>query len=236
MPVNSKDQPSIYQIATEKPGETLAGWLRTTIAKLAVANPGWCTAYNKMLATAPDGILRHSETSQARHDSNRMHEMAMLTDLVMTPQDAASTLREQAYLLGGPGATDVSDVDLVAGVIGAEVWMAALNYSNLAYATAAGPDAVGSAAAILARVCGQGIPIMPVDPDWPTLRFPMEGVILAIRHGRTWVNRTLGKDAWENVCAKIITDLGFCAGGGTKTHEASLLLGVRAFDIEPWEN
>lgn len=234
--MDSRDQPSIYQIAEEKPGETLAAWLRVTIAQVAVANSGWCKHYNELLATVPDGVLRHPETNQTRRNSNAPYKMTVLTDLTMTPQEAASTLREQGYLLGGPNETDASAVDLVAGVLGAEVWMAALDYTNLAYATAGGPDAVGAAAAILARVCGQGVPTMPVDPDWPTLRFPMDGILLVIRHGRTWSDRVLGADAWENVCVRIITDLGFCAGGGTKTHEASLLLGVRAFDIESERN
>jgi hypothetical protein len=147
-------------------------------------------------------------------------------------REAAATILRQASHLGAED-LGASDLDLVSAVIGAEVWLAAVDADNLAYAAAKGPDAIASAAALLARACGQGVSTMPLDPDWPTLRFPQQQIISVLEHCRAWSDRIVGEHAWSEVTARVVTDLAFVAGGGTKTHDASLLLGIRMLDISP---
>lgn len=223
------NQPSIYQIALEAPQPGLAGRLRVVIAQVAVADPVWCRTYDALVAATERTGLRHPETYVLESEQAPAGAV-FLTDLTMDPREAAATMLRQAQHLGAED-LGASDLDLVAAVIGAEAWLAALDADNLAYAAAKGPDAIAAAAALLARACGHGVTTMPLDPDWPTLRFPLDRVIDAVRRGRAWSDAVLGVDAWSEVTARVVTDLAFHAGGGTKTHDASLLLGVRMADL-----
>lgn len=231
--VNTNSQPSMYQIAREQRQHGLAGQLRSTIVELAVTDPSWCLSYDKLLDYLRDtGMsLRHPEAI-SMNQSTVSYRPVFISDFLISPSQASLVLRSQASHLGAEDSL-ARDLDLVAAVIGAEIWMAALDKDSLAYAASQGPDASSSAAAILARVCGSGIETMPIDPDWPSLRFPMEHVLEALSHARSWCDCVLGKESWAEVARRVVTDLGYFALGGTKTHDASLLLGVRMLDIKP---
>jgi hypothetical protein len=222
-------QPTIYQIALEEPAAGLAARLRVVIAKVAVEDANWCRTYETLIEMLGEKNLKHPEMYVVEKGT-RYNGPILLTSPESGPLDAATVLHQQAAHLGARGGC-ASDLDTVAAVIAAECWMAALDCEDLAYAAAKGPDAIASAAAILARVCGEGVLPMPLDPDWPTLKFPMEKLLDAARRGRAWSDRILGEAAWGEVVARVVTDLGWFAGGGTKTHEASLLLGVRMHEI-----
>lgn len=225
------NQPSIYQIALERPEPGLAGRLRVVIAQVAVSDPTWCQTYDALVEATKVSGLRHPETYVLEHDAAQREPVYIVSSSFELREAAATILRQASHL----GAQDqgASDLDLVSAVIGAEVWLAAVDADNLAYAAAKGPDAISSAAALLARACGQGVSTMPLDPDWPTLRFPQQQIINVLEHCRAWSNHVLGEHAWGEVTARVVTDLAFYAGGGTKTHDASLLLGVRMLDINP---
>ena len=226
-------QPTIYQIALEEPSGGLASRLRVVIAKVAVQDAAWCRSYETLLASLHEalgeGQIRHPEMFIVEKGT-RYNGPVLVTGSDIDIETAARNVLEQAACLGAPRGL-VSDTDLVAAVTAAECWMAALDCEDLAYAAAKGPDAMASAAAILARACGEGVLPMPLDPDWPACRFPMEKLLDAARRCRAWSDRVLGEDAWGEIVARVVTDLGWFAGGGTKTHEASLLLGVRMQDI-----
>lgn len=219
-----KAQPTIYQIAMEEPGRGLAERLRVTIAKVAIDDANWCKSYETLIDLLGEAELKHPEMFVV--EKGTRYNGPVLVKSADTDLDTAvAVLRKQAACLGVVG--DAGEIDTVAAVVAAECWMAALDCEDLAYAAAKGPDAIGSAAAILARVCGEGVSPMPFDPDWPTLKFPMEKLLEAARRGRAWSDRILGEHAWGDVALRVVTDIGWFAGGGTKTHEASLLLGVR---------
>lgn len=218
-------QPTIYQIAMEEPTGGLAARLRVVIAKVAVADTNWCRSYETLIGLLGENELKHPEMFIVEKGT-RYNGPILLTTPDVSLEDAAVVLHQQAAYLGVDGGF-ATELDTVSAVVAAECWMAALDCEDLAYAAAKGPDAIASAAAILARVCGEGVLPMPLDPDWPALKFPMEKLLDAARRGRAWSDRVLGEDAWSEVVARVVTDLGWFAGGGTKTHEASLLLGVR---------
>jgi len=224
-------QPSIYQIALEEPAGSLAARLRVVIAKVAVEDPNWCRTYEALIEALGEGGLRHPEMFTVENGTT-YNGPVLLREPAGDPEEVAATVVAQARNLGAPH-VGAAEVDLVAAVVAAECWMAALDAENLAYAAAKGPDAIASAAAILARACGEGVPVMPADPDWPSLKFPMEKLLRAAARGRAWSDWALGEAAWGEVVGRVVTDLGYMAGGGTKTHEASLLLGVRMSEITP---
>ena len=218
-------QPTIYQIALEEPIGGLAARLRVVIAKVAVQDTNWCRSYETLIGILGENELKHPEMFIVEKGT-RYNGPILLTSLDIESRDAAIVLHQQAAYLGVGGGI-ATELDTVSAVIAAECWMAALDCEDLAYAAAKGPDAIASAAAILARVCGEGVVPMPLDPDWPACKFPMENLLDAASRGRAWSDRVLGENAWGDVVARVVTDLGWFAGGATKTHEASLLLGVR---------
>lgn len=218
-------QPTIYQIAMEEPTAGLAARLRVTIAQVAVQDTNWCRTYETLIEMLGEKDLKHPEMFVVEKGT-RYNGPVLIKHPDTDPGAAAAILLKQAACLGAPRGP-VDDLDMVAAAVGAECWMAALDCEDLAYAAAKGPDAIASAGALLARICGEGVLPMPLDPDWPALKFPMEKLLEAARRGRAWSDRVLGADAWNEVVARVVTDLGWYAGGGTKTHEASLLLGVR---------
>lgn len=224
-------QPTIYEIAAETPARGLAEWLRVAIAKAAAADPGWRKTYDRLLDVSRGRQLRHPEMFVTREDDKLGYKApVLLKDLAGQPDDLLQPLLEEARYLGADD-YHAEELDKVAAVVGCEIWFAAVDANELSYAAAKGPDAIASAAALLARACGFGVPVMPADPDWPTLRFPLDRVLDAVRRGRAWSDAVLGVDAWGEVTARVVTDLAFRGGGGTKTHDASLLLGVRMADI-----
>jgi hypothetical protein len=221
--------PNIYEIAKEAPGTGVASALRTTIARIATEDPRWRQTYDRLIEVTGEEILRHPETVHYPSETEIRYRPVYLTDEHVPVETAAEVLLRQAGLLGVEGCGE--DVAVVAAIIAAEVWMAALEADDLAYAAAKGPDAIASAAAILARVSGHGVAAMPLDPDWPSLRFPQENVIQALRHARNWAETQGFAGDWANITAMVVTDLGYFAAGGSKTHEAALLLGVRMPEI-----
>jgi hypothetical protein len=221
--------PNIYEIARETPGTGAASALRSTIARIATEDPRWRQTYDRLIEVTGEETLRHPETVHYPSDVESTYRPVYLTGEHVPVDTAAEVLLRQAGLLGADGRGE--DIAVAAAVIAAEIWMAALEADDLAYAAAKGPDAIASAAAILARVSGHGVAAMPLDPDWPSLRFPQENVIQALRHARAWAEtQGFGKD-WSNITAMVVTDLGYLASGGSKTHEAALLLGVRMPEI-----
>jgi hypothetical protein len=224
-----KAQPTIYQIALEEPGRELAAQLRVTIAKVAVQDAAWCRSYETLIEMLGEKDLKHPEMFVVEKGT-RYNGPVLVKGVDTGIEEVGGTLLKQAACLGAVGG-GADEVDTVAAVVAAECWMAALDCEDLAFAAAKGPDAIASAAAILARVCGEGVVPMPLDPDWPTFKFPMEKLLEAARRCRAWSDRVLGEAAWNEIVARVVTDIGWFAGGGTKTHEASLLLGVRMSDI-----
>jgi hypothetical protein len=225
------EQPSIYAIAAETPSATLASRLRVTIAKVATSDPEWCRTYDNLIEATSAGGLRHPEMHVFKQRALWTGPV-YLADASVSVRDAAETLLMQAERLGADD-TAASDLDLVSAVVAAEVWLAVGDADNLAYAAAKGPDAIASAGAILARACGQGVALMPFDPDWPSLRFPLDHLPAVVGLARAWSDCVLGVHAWGEITARVVTDLAYHAAGGTKTHDASLFLGLRMLDIPP---
>lgn len=217
---------TIYEIAEETPSSGAASVLRCVIARIAVEDPRWRATYDRMLESQTGPVLEHPETVTLATDTESVYVPVFLTDPSISPREAAATMVEQAAMLGTPD-QHATTAELAAAVLGAEVWMAAVNADNLAYAAAKGPDAIASAAALLARATGNGVDVMPLDPDWPALRFPQQNVLRAIEHARRWVSNNRLDHLWDAVGAMAVTDLAYRATGKSKTHEASLLLGVR---------
>jgi len=218
--------PTIYDIAKETPSAEVASVLRCVIARIATEDPRWRTTYDRLLESQAGSEIKHPESVVLAGESSAEYQPVLLDDLSLDPFAAAEGIREQAEMLGAED-REGSEIDVVSAVIASEIWMAAVGADNLAYAAAKGPDAISSAAAILARVSGNGAAVMPLDPDWPSLKFPQSNVLLAVKRGRLWVSQN-GLDAdWPTITAAVVTDLSYRARGGSKTHEAALLLGVR---------
>lgn len=232
--MNAPARVSIYDIAAERPRDGIAGDLRVNIARHAAAEAEWAHLYDRFLAKTPTGPLRHPENITM--PVTRVWAPTF-TEIGASLETSTATLSEQAQLLGAHPTVPIDAVELTAAVVAAEIWFAAVDADDLAYAAAKGPDAVSSAAAILARVSGHGVTTFPFDPAWPSLTFPLDGVLVAAAHCRAWAEHILDGDRWNDVLARVVTDLSWRVGGGSKTHEAALLLGVRGETIlaEPFD-
>ena len=217
---------TIYDIAKETPSAEIASVLRCVIARIATEDPRWRTTYDRLLESQAGSDIKHPESVILAGEAVVQYQPVLLADLSADPMSAAAGILEQAEMLGAADRL-ASDNDIAAAVIAAEIWMAAVGADNLAYAAAKGPDAISSAAAILARVTGNGSDVMPLDPDWPSLKFPQNNVLLAAEQARRWVHQNGLDQHWPTITATVVTDLSYKARGSSKTHEAALLLGVR---------
>lgn len=123
-----------------------------------------------------------------------------------------------------------TDVDLVSAAVALELWSSVFYMDvwqgALKCAGIEGPDAMNSASAILARAFGHGLPCMPIDPDFPDVNFESKILFSAAGMCKEFSDRTIGKDAWSRVTSNVVSDLGYRAQGKSRTHNASLLLGM----------
>jgi hypothetical protein len=218
---------TVYSILAEPECGDTASRLRREIARLAVANPNFCRHYDGYLAESVDGDgeIHHPEEEYGRPSRFKYDGPVFIVSPDTPLETIYPVLQSQARVLKCETG-DVSHEDLIAAAVGAECWMAAVERNDLCVAAIQGPDSIGSSAAVLARVTGNGVDVLPLDPQWPTLIFPMNKFLTALGRCREWAENLAGVDAWPGIAAKVATDLGWRASGGTKSHEASLLLGA----------
>lgn len=220
-------QPSIYEIANEKIGSTVAEHIRWRIADNAVQNPEWCAGYDNLLQhiRSTTGVLRHPESWDNLPSKVRYSGPVIVTSRHASLEEVMGTFEDEiAWLMDETGQAE--SIDLIASIAAAECWMAVLGCESTSYAASRGPDAIASLSAIIARACGDGVDVTPLDPSWPSCRFNMHNLMGALYTCRDWVGEVLGRECWPAVAVRITSDLGWKATGSTKTHDASLLLGV----------
>ena len=221
---------TIYDLASWEEVPGLANTIRTRMAKRAVENPLWTTHYDRILGTAGLFGPVHPEDVPFLPTETLYAVDQPLHSIRRTVAQNAAVLRMHATALAGDQ-PQPSLVDILASVVGAEIWKASLACVSLTRAANKGPDAISSAAAILARVSGHGVEIMPVDPEDPSTDFNHEPARAAAAVGHKWVLALVGPFVWPEVAARVSTDLGWGALGGTRTHQCSLVMGHELTEI-----
>lgn len=117
-------------------------------------------------------------------------------------------------------------LELWASVFYMDLWQGALRCAGIE-----GPDALNSLSAILARAFGQSVPCMPLDPEFPSINFESKIFFNTVSLCREFVEHTLGEDSWPQVVNNVVSDMGYKAQGKSRTHNASLLLGLTTLNI-----
>lgn len=222
-----------YQIAVQDPGSEKADLLKIRLAALAVKNSTWCDMYDEILSGCDQLQVANMENIATRRDTHDEYEPVLLTTLELTSGEAIRPLVELVEVLApSQGVSEAAnELDRLAAVIAAEIWLAALLANHPIDATSKGPDALNSIGAILARASGSPVPSMPFDPSLPSMRFALHRVVQAARRGRLWLGIHHDASQWEEIAFRVVTDLSYGAGGNSKTHDAALFLGHHILEI-----
>ena len=147
-------------------------------------------------------------------------------------------IRDKFYFYARVAGVDpgfCSDVDLVSAAVALELWSSVF-YMDVwegapKCAGIEGPDALNSFTAIVARALGSGVACMPLDPGFPHVNFELEILLTTARLCRDFSKRNLGEASWPHVVENVVSDLGYRANGKSRTHNASLLLGLCLLNI-----
>jgi len=147
-------------------------------------------------------------------------------------------IRDKFYFYARVAGVDpgfCSDVDLVSAAVALELWSSVF-YMDVwegaqKCAGIEGPDALNSFTAIVARALGSGVACMPLDPGLPHVNFESQILFTTARLCRDFSDRNLGEASWPHVVENVVSDLGYRAIGKSRTHNASLLLGLCLLNI-----
>ena len=124
----------------------------------------------------------------------------------------------------------VSDVEIISSIVALEIWASVFYVDNwnklISAAGIEGPDAVNALGAILSRAFGTSMPSMPFDPEFPDVNFESLILLRTVSSAKDFVKNTIGEHMWPQVMQSAISDLSFEALGGSRTHNAALLLGL----------
>lgn len=152
---------------------------------------------------------------------------------VRTPHGAAWELarRAEGY---GVDIVDVTSIDAVAAVLGAEAWLAATGASTFEQAASLGPVSLGSLATIYARAAGQGLECLapvPGEKAWPAQEHNLR---VLLEDPMRWAIRQLGPVAAADALRIAASDMAANGGGDDRCtraarwmHEAADSYGAR---------
>lgn len=139
---------------------------------------------------------------------------------VRTPHGAAWELARRAESYGIDIA-DVTSIDAVAAVLGAEAWLAATGASTFEQAASLGPVSLGSLASIYARAAGHGLDCLapvPGEGAWPAQEHNLR---VLLEDPMRWAIRQLGPDAASEALRIAASDMAANGGGDDRCTRAA---------------
>ena len=215
---------SIFDI--EIGSEPVQGAILSNILKMLKIDPSWMSVRSKIIKKYP----ANPENLPYPGPDKEYKEGIVIVGLPETNLDTVEDIFNSYSLTLGLETTFTTDLDRVSAAVALELWSSVFYMdqwqSALKCAGIEGPDALNSLSAILARGFGQSVPCMPFDPDFPNINFESKILFNTVKLCREFVEHTIGETSWPQVVNNVVSDLGYRAQGKSRTHNASLLLGM----------
>jgi hypothetical protein len=230
--MKQKSNPSIFDMDRTVNAYDTSSQLRLGILNTLIGEQEWCAAQKQLLTKAganPENLPYPGP------DKNYVAGQLLITreDFDLNYAKALFELFADKLQVT---TQEVDDIDLIASIVALEIWSALFYLEDadnlLECAISEGPDAVNSLSAILARGCGHGVMVMPADPEFADCSFETKILFQSVSRARTWASNYVSDNSWFDIQQRVITDLGYNALGGTRTHNASLLLGLCMSNIQ----
>jgi len=202
-PIHPHERKTVYEIVLKGAGETEAERYRYQLADFSLRDQ----AVREAIDARADAELPHLEETVRPTVSYLKAGNIMLKQhlsfKMMGGQLWGLMLEIDPTLTLGPLE------DQLAGMVAAEIWLNAMNTDSLGVAASAGPDAVSSLGAIMARVTGHGEEARALPGSNTKLVMPTEHIelaVLSIEHNLKRFEH-LVPDAWDSIVGKVVTDL-----------------------------
>jgi hypothetical protein len=154
------------------------------------------------------------------HTTPAVNTSKRLFDLNHSAEQLSLELRNRAYHLGLPCA-DADKVDLVAAVVGADVWLIATGADRFEQAASFGVRSLGALAAVYARSAGYGEDVLgslPGEDPWPITQRLLFARLPKLHE---WAVSEVGAIGAANAFEKAASDLAWGGGGNDRCGRAS---------------
>lgn len=216
--------PSIFDI--EVGSEPLQGAILSGILRILEVDSSWMSVRSKIVNKYP---ANPENLPYPGPDKDYQEGMVIVGPRHQDLETVEDIFNSYARVLG-IAAEFTTDLDRVSAAVALELWSSVFYMDRwqgaLKCAGIEGPDALNSLSAILARAFGQSVSCMPFDPDYPNVNFESKILFNTVSLCREFVEHTIGDTAWPQVVNNVVSDLGYGARGKSRTHNASLLLGM----------
>lgn len=230
--MKDKRQYTLYAVLSDGPGHSPVDALRFAMADEALNDPEWREMYDKVQGSVfgfpenlPALVARTTELPSVREP-----ETSLLGQWLGSPNHCAAPLRMRAAELGLEPRSQVSDIDMVTAIIGADLWCMALAVTDLTRAASLGVDSVSALSAIMSRAAGHPVhhgPMVldePVDPSFQLERIDKESDALL-----QWSTTVLGVSGARYALETALKDLSYRAFGESMTSQAAVRIHHRHF-------
>lgn len=228
--MKDKSGNTLYAVLSDGPGETPVDALRFAMAQEALNDPEWRQLYDEVQGSVfgfPEN-LPALIASTSELPTLREAETSLLGQWTGSANHCAAPLRLRALELGMEPRSQVSDMDTVASVVGAELWCAALAVTDLSRAASLGVDSISSLAAILARASGYPVhhggtlPEGRVDATFSLERVDLESDTLL-----QWARDAIGRSGAMYALETAVKDLSYRAEGDSLSFQTALRVKAR---------
>lgn len=204
----------------------------SSILTLLQSDPAWLLVLKKVLKRYP----RHLERLPYPGPDEDYKEGQIIVNV---PGSDISTARDIFNSLACTldiSTSFVSDADIVSSIVALEIWASVFYVDSwdeiISAAGIEGPDAVNALGAILSRAFGTSMPCMPFDPGFPDVNFESLILLRTVSSAKEFVKNTIGEHMWPQVSQCALSDLSYGALGGSRTHNAALLLALCINNID----
>lgn len=198
----------------------------SAILHLLSSDPAWLVVLKKVLKRYP----QHLERLPYPGPDKDYKEGQLIVNVPGSDISTARDIFNSFACTLDISTSFVSDADIISSIVALEIWASVfyVDSSDLIISAAGieGPDAMNALGAILSRAFGTSMPCMPFDPGFPDVNFESLILFRTVSSAKEFVKNTIGEHMWPQVMQCAISDLSFEALGGSRTHNAALLLGL----------
>ena len=206
--------------------ELVQGAILSSILKRLEVDPAWMSIRSKIINKYP----ANPENLPYPGPEKDYREGMVIVGPQQTDLETVEAIFSEYARVLGVATEFTTDLNRVSAAVALELWASVFYMDRwqgaLRCAGIEGPDALNSLSAILARAFGQSVPCMPFDPDFPNVNFESKILFNTVNLCREFVEHTIGDALWSQVVNNVVSDLGYRAQGNSRTHNASLLLGI----------